>query len=78
MVAAAPAKTPGMETHVAAGGGRVFGLDEIDGMTRFLDEDARTRLERQDYPLLFWADLGRYLLILALVPLALMFRREAA
>jgi len=78
VVAAAPEPTPEMKTHAALGGGRVFALNESAAMGRFLDEDARTRLEQQDFPLLFWADIGRYLLILALVPVALMFRTEDA
>lgn len=78
VVAATPVPTPDMQTHAAIGGGRVFALSEIEAMRRFLDEDARTRLEQQDFPLLFWADIGRYFLILAMVPVALMFRREGA
>lgn len=78
VVAVGDGALPAMEAHAAAGGGRVFELAEVDALTAFLKEDARTRLERQEYPLLFWADLGRYLLILALVPVALMFRRETA
>ena len=78
LLAVAPAPTPEMETHASLGGGRVFSLGEGVAMQRFLAEDARTRLESQDFPLLFWADMGRYLLILALVPVALMFRREGA
>ena len=61
-----------------AGGGRVFTLDQTDDLAAWLSEDARTRLERQDYPLLFWKDLGRWLLALALVPLILLFRRQTA
>lgn len=65
-------------THAAIGGGEVFTLDQTDDLGRWLSEDARTRLERQDYPLLFWQDFGRYLLLLALIPILLMFRREVA
>lgn len=60
-----------------AGGGRHFGLRDGTTLRAFLLEDARARLERQDYPLLFRADLGRYLLILALLPALLLFRRPA-
>ena len=63
-------------THATVGGGTVFALNDAEAMRSWLQEDARTRLERQDYPLLFWQDLGRYLLGLALIPLILLFRRE--
>lgn len=69
---------PAFATHAAAGGGRVFGLSEVEALADWLGEDARARLEAQDYPLLFWNDLGRMLLLLALLPLLLLFRRQAA
>ena len=69
---------PEMATHAAVGGGTVFGLDDGEALRLWLSEDARTRLERQDYPLLFWQDLGRYLIALALIPVLLLFRRETA
>lgn len=72
------APTPEMEAHTRLGGGRVFGAEDVEALGRYLTEDARTRLEQQEYPLLFWRDVGRYLLLLALVPLALLFRRETA
>ena len=69
---------PAFDTHAAAGGGRVFTLDQTDALAAWLRQSARTRLEAQDYPLLFWKDMGRYLLLLALVPLLLLFRRPVA
>lgn len=71
--------TPGsvFDIHAAAGAGRVFTLDQTDALAEWLAEDARTRLLAQDYPLLFWQDMGRYLLLLALLPLLLLFRRPA-
>lgn len=66
------------ETHAAAGGGRVFTLDQTEEFAQWMRSDARTRLEAQDYPLLFWKDMGRYLLMLALLPLLLLFRRQDA
>lgn len=66
------------QTHAAAGGGAVFGPEDAEALGLWLQQDARTRLERQDYPLLFWQDLGRYLLALALLPALLMFRRDTA
>lgn len=68
---------PGFDTHAASGAGRVFTLEQTDLMADWLAEDARTRLLAQDYPLLFWKDMGRYLLLLALLPLLLLFRRQA-
>lgn len=72
------APSPDMATHASAGGGAVFTLEQTDDLGRWLARDARMRLERTEYPVLFWRDLGRYLLFLALVPLLLLFRREAA
>lgn len=69
---------PEMQTHAAVGGGRVFQLSQTDEFGAWLAEDTRTRLELQDFPLLFWQDLGRYVLLLALVPLLTLFRRESA
>lgn len=69
---------PAFETHASAGGGRIFTLEQTDVLALWLAETARTRLEAQDYPLLFWKDMGRYLLILALFPLLFLFRRQAA
>lgn len=73
-IGAATAET---RTHVAAGGGRAFGLADTDALAAWLSDAARTRLERQDYPLLFWHELGRWLLALALMPALLLFRRRA-
>ncbi|WP_372571819.1 VWA domain-containing protein [Ruegeria jejuensis] len=70
--------TAGMETHASLGGGAVFTLEQTDGLQEWLASDARMRLEQADYPVLFWRDMGRYLLVLALVPLLLLFRRDAA
>lgn len=62
-------------THASVGGGRVFALTESAAFETWLAEDRRTRLERQDYPLLYWRDLGRYLLVLAALPMLFLFRR---
>jgi Ca-activated chloride channel family protein len=73
-----PASSPLIRSLVEVGGGHHFAPDAVEAIGRFLKDDARTRLERQDYPLLFWHDLGRWLVVLALVPVALMFRGDAA
>jgi Ca-activated chloride channel family protein len=66
---------PGMAALAQVGGGRVFALTEAAALSDWLSEGARTRLERQDFALLFWHDLGRYLLIPALAALLILFRR---
>lgn len=70
--------SPASQTHAAAGKGRVFTTDQTDMLATWLSQAARTRLEAQNYPLLFWKDMGRYVLILALFPLLWLFRRQAA
>ncbi|MET4128201.1 VWA domain-containing protein [Roseovarius sp. MBR-6] len=60
---------------LAAGGGRVFAPQAAGALAEWLSESARPRLERQGYRLLFWHDLGRYLLALALLPLLVLMRR---
>ncbi|SNR67121.1 vWA domain-containing protein [Puniceibacterium sediminis] len=67
---------PEVQTLVATGQGRVFTLNETDAFAAFLAQDARDRLEKQDYPLLFWSDYGRFLLLVALIPVLLLFRRR--
>ncbi len=67
-----------METHASVGSGAVFTLDQTDALQQWLASDARIRLEQAEYPVLFWRDMGRYLLVLALFPLLLLFRRNAA
>lgn len=60
----------------AAGGG-AYAFKEIDRLTQDLRANARTVLRRDDYPLLYWRDLGRYVMLAAALPLLLLFRREA-
>lgn len=70
--------TPQMLAHAGVGDGQVFTLAQTDALAAWLGDAARTRLQQQDYPLLFWKDCGRYLLALALFPLLLLFRRSPA
>ncbi|PKQ11811.1 MAG: VWA domain-containing protein [Alphaproteobacteria bacterium HGW-Alphaproteobacteria-1] len=63
---------------LAAGGGRVFAPQEAGALAAWLSDGARPRLERQGYRLLFWHDLGRYLLALALLPVLVLFRRAGS
>ncbi|MEM9577778.1 MAG: vWA domain-containing protein [Pseudomonadota bacterium] len=69
---------PAFDTHATLGNGRVFTLEQTDDLAAWLEEDARSRLVAQDYPLLFWKDMGRFLLILGLLPLLLLFQRRDA
>lgn len=68
---------PEVTSHAKVGGGRIFTTDQTDVLSAWLRDDARTRLELQTYPLLFWRDYGRFLLIPALIPLLILFRRQA-
>lgn len=67
-----------LDALARSGGGTVFTLDQTDEIAAWIGAGARERLERQDYPLLFWADYGRWLLALALLPVLSLFRRRAA
>lgn len=69
-------RSPEIETLAATGGGQVFDLDQTDDLAGFVRISGRERLEKQDYPLLFRADYGRYLLILALFVVLALFRRR--
>lgn len=65
-----------LETLARVGGGSVYGVDDV---TLFMDDLGRAdsrRLERQDLQLLLLTDFGRYLLVLALIPALLFFRRD--
>lgn len=73
-----PGRSATAETLAATGGGQVFELSQIDAFASFLGRSGRDRLEQQEYKLLFRSDLGRYLLILALVPAVMLFRRRMA
>ncbi|ETX28666.1 VWA domain-containing protein [Roseivivax isoporae] len=73
----APDAGPEVQTLAATGGGRVFTLADTDALAGWIGGEGRDRLELQDWPLLFWSDLGRWLLALALVPAFLLFRRTA-
>ncbi|GFE52262.1 hypothetical protein So717_40150 [Roseobacter cerasinus] len=70
--------SPAFGTHAAAGLGQVFALDQTDGLASWLRDGGRAALQEQDYLLLFWVDLGRYVLLLALLPLLTLFRGSSA
>lgn len=73
----APTISPQAQTLATTGNGRTFELTQIDEFAGYLRDGAPTQLERQDYPLLYWSDFGRYVLLLALIPVAFFFRRRA-
>ncbi|MGB5556976.1 MAG: VWA domain-containing protein [Paracoccaceae bacterium] len=65
------------ESLAEIGGGRLFELSEATELAEELGRGQDKRLERQTYRLLFWTDYGRYLLLLVLIPVAALFRRES-
>lgn len=67
---------PEIETLASLGQGQVFTAADVNALGDWLAEDTRTRLERQDFPLLYWSDMGRYLLCIALLPMLFLFRKE--
>lgn len=71
----AEAPPPAALTHAEAGQGRALTADDPEALAGWLGDGARQDLVRQDFPLLFRRDLGRWLLVLAMAPLLLLFRR---
>lgn len=69
-------EAPAIAATAATGGGKVFGASATDDLAAFLDGSGRERMEEEAWPLLFWSDRGRYLLLLALIPALLLFRRR--
>ncbi|QDC09875.1 VWA domain-containing protein [Oceanicola sp. D3] len=74
----APEGLASAEVLARAGGGKLFSPLEGPALAAFLAEGGRARLERAEYPLLFLADHGRLVLLFALIPLLLAFRRRLA
>lgn len=62
-------------THAEVGRGQALAATDPEALARWLGDEARQDLVQQDFPLLFSRDLGRWLLVLAMVPLLLLFRR---
>lgn len=59
----------------AAGGGLAVPFTDLAPLASALAEPATTRLARSPYAALGWQDFGRALLVLAALPLLLLFRR---
>ncbi|WP_371743910.1 VWA domain-containing protein [Mangrovicoccus sp. HB161399] len=70
--------SPDVAALARLGGGQVFATDQTAALAAWLGDAARTRLVRQAFPLLYWRDLGRAVLVLALLPVLMLFRRPAA
>ncbi|MEQ5871002.1 VWA domain-containing protein [Sagittula sp. NFXS13] len=66
-----------LSTVAQAGGGRSFLPTEGAPLARWLSTDGRAELLAQDYPLLYWRDMGPWILAIALLPLLTLFRRRA-
>lgn len=60
-----------------AGGGASYLATEASTLAADMERGRVARLARQDFSLVYQMDLGRYLLILALIPVALLLRRRA-
>ena len=65
-----------LEGLAQIGGGAVYFTGDLAAFMRALSPQGATRLERQDLRLLLVVDYGRYLLLFALLPALLLFRRE--
>lgn len=66
-----------MEALAAVGDGAVFSLGEAETLADQLAVSGLNRMEQQDLLLLYWADYGRWLLVLALIPALLLTRKGA-
>lgn len=76
---APPAAPEALAALAAAGGGAVFDARrDLGRLGATLREGADSRLAAETFRLLFWTDHGRWLLIVALLPLGALFRRDAA
>ncbi|WP_102106835.1 vWA domain-containing protein [Oceaniglobus roseus] len=74
----APVDPQALARLAEAGQGAVYGVDDTARIMADFGRQDDPRLERQDLKLLFLRGYGRILLLLALIPAALLFRREAA
>ena len=74
----APELTPEIHAMARAAGGAAFAAGAPRDLVRWLAEGRPGALVRQDYPLLFRTDLGRWLIALALAALLLAFPRRPA
>ena len=73
----APEPAPPLAALAAAGGGLLLRPGEGDALTALVADPSRARLALRDWPLLVHEDLGRWLLLLALLPALLLFGRRA-
>ncbi|PUB19429.1 vWA domain-containing protein [Yoonia sediminilitoris] len=71
-----PAGRDMVDTLVSIGGGRLYQPDNLTGFMADLSVQVPARVARQDLQLLLLTDFGRYLLVLAMVPALMLFRRD--
>ena len=67
-----------LQSLAQIGRGAVYGAGDLAAFMTALSPQGAARLELQDLRLLLVVDYGRYLLLLALLPALLLFRREVA
>ena len=72
-----PNAASGLSTLARIASGRVYSPTEIDALAQELAKTGRERMAVNDQARLFWKDYGRFLLILALFPVAQLCRRGA-
>ncbi|WP_181706373.1 VWA domain-containing protein [Chthonobacter rhizosphaerae] len=60
-----------------AGGGRLVDADDPAAIERLVAASTAGRLGRSEFAVLAWADMGRWLAVLALLPLLTLFRRRS-
>ncbi|MGI6854862.1 VWA domain-containing protein [Mesorhizobium sp. 1B3] len=74
----APGADGDVTRRLAFAGGGVFAENsELEGLIRTLNSALPLRLERAGYGALIWEDLGRYMLLLAALPMLRLFGRRA-
>ncbi|MDW4498645.1 VWA domain-containing protein [Sulfitobacter sp. D35] len=67
-----------LETVARVGGGSVHSTTDIASFVAAVSDTQPELLAQRDLRLLFYEDYGRYLLSLALLPMLMLFRRDAA
>lgn len=67
--------TEQLQSLVSVGNGQLYALTDGNALAADISRNTWERIERQDYQLLFFADYGRYILLIALLPVLGLFRR---
>ncbi len=71
-----PTRPEALRQLVELGGGQLYTPEQVGDFMADLDAADAQRLERRDLQLLLLTDVGRYLLLFALLPALLFFRKE--